>query len=52
MKDKRHVLFERELKKVENQLKVVTGIKTRHKLLKKHRELKKELKNVKKYKKS
>jgi hypothetical protein len=51
MKDKQQILFERELKKIEKQLKVVTGIKTRHKLLKRHKKVKNELKNVRKYKK-
>lgn len=50
MKGKKQILFERELHKIEQQLKVVTGIKARHKLLKRHRELKTELKNIKKHK--
>lgn len=52
MKDKKQILFEKELKKIEKQLQVVTGITKRHKLLKRHRELKEELKNFKSYKKS
>lgn len=51
MKDKRKILFEKELNKIEKQLKVVTGIKTRHKLSKRHRELKNELINIRKHKK-
>jgi hypothetical protein len=49
MKDKKQIIFEKQLKKIEKQLKVVTGIKTRHKHLKRHRELKNELKNKRKY---
>lgn len=45
MMDKKQKYFERELNKIEKQLKVVTGIKARHKLLKRQRELKKESKN-------
>ncbi len=52
MKDKKQILFEKELNKIEKQLKVVTGIKTRHKLLKRQRELKNELKSTSKRKKS
>lgn len=48
MKDKKQLLVEKELIKIEKQLKVVTGIKTRHKLLKRQRELKNELKKRKK----
>jgi len=48
MKDKKQLLFEKELIRIEKQLKVVTGIKARHKLLKRQRELKIELKKRKK----
>jgi hypothetical protein len=47
MKDKKQLLFEKELVKIKKQLKVVTGIKGRHKLLKRQQELKKELKKRK-----
>ena len=43
--DKKQKYFERELNKIKKQLEVVTGIKARHKLLKRQRELKKESKN-------
>jgi len=48
MKDKKQLLFEKELIRIEKQLKIVTGIKKRHKLLKRQRELKNELKKRKK----
>ncbi len=52
MKATKQSSFERELLKIDRQLKVVTGIKARHKLLKRQRELKNELKYIKKRKKS
>ena len=44
MKDKKKLLIERQLRKIEKQLKIFSGIKKRHELLKRQQELKKELK--------
>jgi translation initiation factor 1 (eIF-1/SUI1) len=43
MIDKKKLVIERELRKIRKQLTVVTGIKKRRELLKRQRELKKQL---------
>ena len=48
MKDKRKIALEKELLTIERQLKNVSGVGKRHKLLKRQLELKKELKGIKK----
>ncbi len=46
MIDNKQKFFQKELAKIDRQLQSVTGIKARHKLLKRQRELKKELKII------
>jgi hypothetical protein len=46
MIDKNKMYIERELHKIEKQLKAVSGIKKHHKLLKRQQELKNELKSI------
>ncbi len=51
MIDNKQKFFQKELARIDRQLQSVTGIKGRHKLLKRQRELKKELRNFAKRKK-